>query len=334
MIRIKSYVNSLYDYVSYHGIEKNLIPSLEKEYVIVLNRYLFMIFLIFLIQGLSTGIIIGFTVHVIILWVSSCLTLIVGFFLKKILMNKMVVVLAFIYLIFIVTYYSSLTAIESGCYLYYFSILMAVPIFFSLKRDTFYVLTIVFVLLVSLYVSAFKDFQLWGIEAHAEHAGFRKHFLILNITCQLMLIVVNYFFLEEKRNDHFDTLQRNKKKKKIIKTLNLENSQLKELIDKKELSEESLKDLLNTISLSDILFLEKFQLAFPSFRQRLYNHTIVNLTTSELTLCGMLKLGLSTKEIATYTNTSIKSVESRKYRLRKKLHIPSDVAFTTWFFKF
>jgi DNA-binding NarL/FixJ family response regulator len=44
----------------------------------------------------------------------------------------------------------------------------------------------------------------------------------------------------------------------------------------------------------------------------------------------MMRLNLDTKQIATYTNTTVKSVEGKKYRLRKKLNIPSDIEITQW----
>lgn len=49
-----------------------------------------------------------------------------------------------------------------------------------------------------------------------------------------------------------------------------------------------------------------------------------NLTPSELKLCAYLRLNLSSKEIAQIMNITIKSVELSRYRLRKKLQIPSE----------
>lgn len=50
-----------------------------------------------------------------------------------------------------------------------------------------------------------------------------------------------------------------------------------------------------------------------------------NITTSELKLCAYLRLNLSTKEIAQLMNISVRGVEVSRYRLRKKLQIPSEV---------
>lgn len=49
-----------------------------------------------------------------------------------------------------------------------------------------------------------------------------------------------------------------------------------------------------------------------------------NITGNELKLCAYLRMNLSTKEIAQLMNISIRGVEISRYRLRKKLQIPSE----------
>jgi DNA-binding CsgD family transcriptional regulator len=48
------------------------------------------------------------------------------------------------------------------------------------------------------------------------------------------------------------------------------------------------------------------------------------LTASELRLCAMLKLQLSSKEMASVLNISAKSVDMNRYRLRKKLQLEGE----------
>ena len=50
-----------------------------------------------------------------------------------------------------------------------------------------------------------------------------------------------------------------------------------------------------------------------------------SLTPKDLKLCAYLKMNLSTKEIATLTNVSIRGVEASRYRLRKKLELDSEI---------
>lgn len=59
-------------------------------------------------------------------------------------------------------------------------------------------------------------------------------------------------------------------------------------------------------------FLKKIKAAHPS------------LTPSDLKLCAYLRLNLTSKEIAPMLNISIRSVEIKRYRLRKKLNLMHD----------
>lgn len=48
------------------------------------------------------------------------------------------------------------------------------------------------------------------------------------------------------------------------------------------------------------------------------------LTSTDLKLCAYLRMNLSSKEIAQLMNISLRGVEISRYRLRKKLNVPSD----------
>lgn len=48
------------------------------------------------------------------------------------------------------------------------------------------------------------------------------------------------------------------------------------------------------------------------------------LTANDLRLCAYLRLNLSSKEIAPLLNISVRSVEVKRYRLRKKMNLPHE----------
>jgi FixJ family two-component response regulator len=48
------------------------------------------------------------------------------------------------------------------------------------------------------------------------------------------------------------------------------------------------------------------------------------LTQSDLKLCAYLKLNLSSKEIAPLLNISFRGVETRRYRLRRRMSLEAD----------
>lgn len=58
-----------------------------------------------------------------------------------------------------------------------------------------------------------------------------------------------------------------------------------------------------------------------------------DLTPNELKLCAYIKMNLSSKEIAQLLNITIKAIEVARYRLRKKLHVASDVNLYDFFIR-
>jgi DNA-binding CsgD family transcriptional regulator len=69
------------------------------------------------------------------------------------------------------------------------------------------------------------------------------------------------------------------------------------------------KDAFNNV---DKDFLKKIKAEHPS------------LTPNDLRLCAYLRLNLSSKEIAPLLNISVRSVEIKRYRLRKKMDLPHE----------
>ncbi len=68
------------------------------------------------------------------------------------------------------------------------------------------------------------------------------------------------------------------------------------------------------------IFIEKSNQYFYSKLNTKYP----NLTNNEQRLCTLIRLDLSSKEIANILNISEKSVEMNRYRLRKKIQIPKS----------
>lgn len=68
-------------------------------------------------------------------------------------------------------------------------------------------------------------------------------------------------------------------------------------------------------------FFNKLKIKFPS------------LTKNEKKLCALLRLNLSTKEIASLNNTSVKAVEMSRYRLRMKLKLDNKQSLSEYLHK-
>jgi ligand-binding sensor domain-containing protein len=71
------------------------------------------------------------------------------------------------------------------------------------------------------------------------------------------------------------------------------------------------------------VFEELFDQAHKNFFKRLKT-TYPELTQSDLKLCAYLKMNLSSKEIAPLLNISYRGVETRRFRLRRRLSLDSD----------
>lgn len=65
-------------------------------------------------------------------------------------------------------------------------------------------------------------------------------------------------------------------------------------------------------------FEENFNLVYEDFMKRL-TKAFPDLKMNDRKLCAYLRMGLSSKEMASLLNTSVRSIETARYRLRKKL---------------
>lgn len=77
------------------------------------------------------------------------------------------------------------------------------------------------------------------------------------------------------------------------------------------------------------LFQEAFNNADKKFLKKIKDKH-PNLTPNDLRLCAYLRLNLSSKEIAPLLNISPRSVEVKRYRLRKKMELEHDVNLTDY----
>ncbi len=80
-----------------------------------------------------------------------------------------------------------------------------------------------------------------------------------------------------------------------------------------------------------------FEAHFDQIHQNFFKRLMENypeLTQSDLKLCAYLRMNLSTKEIAPLLNISIRGVEARRYRLRKRLNLDHDANLVEFLLQF
>lgn len=87
----------------------------------------------------------------------------------------------------------------------------------------------------------------------------------------------------------------------------------------RSLMEETLNDQADWVQ-----FETYFNSAHKNFMDRL-RQQYDDITTGDLRICCLLRMNLSTKEIASLMNVSIRAIELRRYRLRKRLALEGDM---------
>ena len=119
-------------------------------------------------------------------------------------------------------------------------------------------------------------------------------------------------------------VQENEQISNILKDLKYYSSLLKSDKDRNSFSPliKSINRLLSEKRKED-LYSDQFNAAYPGYLEYL-TRTYTDLTTSDLKLCTFLRMNLNTKEVADIMGLSVRSVESRRYRLRKKLRLSKD----------
>mgnify|MGYP002345628095 FL=1 len=95
----------------------------------------------------------------------------------------------------------------------------------------------------------------------------------------------------------------------------------------------SLTEVIELAKKNDPAFMPKFQKVYPNFTNILFAH-YPNLLLSELQMLAFIYLGFTNKEISDFTHRSFRTIENRKYRLRKKLNIDTEIDMYYWLNEF
>ena len=150
---------------------------------------------------------------------------------------------------------------------------------------------------------------------------------IIYVVVIVLLIFVGWkFWLKRQRNQHL--LKIRLREEQRLRRLN------EELRNKIEDKNSELLTQTAFITHKDWnIFLIQFELTYPDFFSRIkadYPH----LTPQDLKLCACLKLNLSSKDIASLMNISLRGVENSRYRMRKKLGLTSEQNLTEFLMKY
>ncbi|MGE8555376.1 MAG: tetratricopeptide repeat protein [Chryseobacterium jejuense] len=119
---------------------------------------------------------------------------------------------------------------------------------------------------------------------------------------------------------------------RIINTLRKRKADLKSEAEnlKTRINDNRQEEILEMAKRNDPEFLAYFKKVYPGYIDKLL---AINpgLEISEQVFCAMLKLHFTSKEIANYTLVQHRTIQQKKYRIRKKMNIPTETDIYVFF---
>lgn len=94
--------------------------------------------------------------------------------------------------------------------------------------------------------------------------------------------------------------------------------------------EEDYSTLLEMFKKNDLAFIIYFNEVYPEFSQKLIGLN-PKISQSEIEFSAYLKLKIPTKDIVRYRNLAHRTVQNKKYIIRKRLNIPKEKDIYQWF---
>ncbi|HCC95235.1 MAG TPA: diguanylate cyclase [Flavobacteriaceae bacterium] len=242
------------------------------------------------------------------------------FFFTKIWFKPIAWLFNLIFLLFVIFFFSTTKGFGNGLSMYYFVILIASLFIFN-EKDTVKLNIIIYTIALILFIiSHYYDFRIFTIE-DSEHKTYTRNQRIFTfIETFIGIICFGYFILSK----HFRVARLYKqtmRSEKMIIELRRKLRTDTQIYAIEEVVKLAVKD--------DIAYIPKFKLVFPNFYTNLLSIN-PEMTPDEFKFCSLLKLGFTTKDIAEYNNLAIRTVQTRKSRLRKTFDISSEVDLYKW----
>lgn len=272
------------------------------------NIYSFILSLIFITNALFTFF------HQLHYWGIACiiasLFILYMLFSKKINYSFRFIYTAYISFTIFIFYASSYFGLNSNLDLYYVCLLLCFPYSVNIKLQFKKIIPILIFIFLELTINFTTNHSLFFNKNLSTELQNDLHKISLFFT--ILCSVVSIFLIFDMKV--FVLKLYNKK----IKT----ETKLQEFVNKDNISADELYDLNNLARENSSLFFLKFTQLLPFFIKKL-NKDYPLLTHNEILICAYLKLNYSTKEIAIYSNSSVRSIENKKYRIRKKINLDS-----------
>lgn len=201
----------------------------------------------------------------------------------------------------------------------YFPLLLSLQVTFNKKEDNMFSYFIFLTVCSTITISYIYDFRLFSFNLlNADYepvVRITAYFdsFILTISCGKLLIFEN-----QRRKLLHNQSEQNK----------IQIVEIKQQSDriKKYIFSNNLVHLLNE---NDEQFIPLFNEYFPDLLPNILAKSF-EVSVDEFKLCAYIKMGLTTKEISYSTGLTVRTVQTKKNRLRKTLEIPSEINIYNW----
>ncbi len=301
----------------------------NSAYINLLNRYLFFLFCIFIFFSLFTKAFLKDTLMALFLVSVSLVFLLIRGIKKTKYSRKFLTVIVFfiiIQLAFYVSFFHVYNYKNAGDEYFYFTLLLSIPFFFDYKTQIKTVYFLASIIALNFVTVEYFDLDFIPRRKLLTHEDL-KVLKLANIILSIVVFFINISFIA-KKSRLIGILVRNvNSKNTYIGDLEKSNNELSRQVTLiQDLAQNRVEEIIELAEKKSPLFLEKFQLFFPDFIPALLSIN-PDLISSELYMCVLIKLEFSTKKIAICTDSTVKSVESKKYRIKKKLNISGSINY-------
>ncbi|WP_336716091.1 hypothetical protein [Chryseobacterium mucoviscidosis] len=285
-----------------------LSDELLKEKNFLFNIYTVVLVIVFISNCILNYFFLNDGTYVVVFLLLVIMMLLTLFLPNKIRFNKNLLFAVFL-ILGLLTFYCDIAAGKGAMdYLSYISLTTALSFFFDFRKDRIFIILLVGSYILFFLINEYTNYSLLP-SIHQNLSNTEKHYVRFYKAMEIIfctLIAVYFIYRKEKIMLRYYTETENLNV--LLKT------------NKKVVSKELYDMAIN----NDPLFLQTFNSAFPHFSNDILK-TNPNVITSELEICALIMLGLKTKDIARVTNSTVRAVENKKYRIRKKLSIPAEV---------
>lgn len=319
---LKDFIIQVWNYITLLNIDEanNGLKSLQIQ---LINQYNFLLALIFLTYSLR-DLYYGLSESSYILGSISILLFLTLFF-TRMRLNTNVLFASCAGIAIIIFYFSSYTGLITGTYMYNFALLSATLFLFGSKER--YIIIIIYTLITLLFlINCFTDFQLFFNPKYASPILIKKTF-ILTFIQTLTITFINGLYLHKRFNLHSSIIR---SKYRFIKrgvNNNIPSLKVDNDIHKKLLVDT--EELISFAKSSPKNFINHFHHSFPTLFDQL-SKINPKITETEFRTLALIRIGFTSKEISNLEHVSIRTVETRKNRIRKKFILSPNSNIYVW----